>query len=1254
MAIVGHRDSLEELLNWAEELGLHDALETDALEALGGDSPRWDQQLAQLQELSGPTVMHLLLYGEDLLAGTKTRALRAKLLREAVRFLEEALEAQLVGQRGSSGIPTTYPHIVLWAREHQLEWSLERTVNLPGQPPVPGAGHQSWKVFLSRLAWERDPEPIAQAAHAYLKRQEQLQAQALEEEAKQPPGKVPLPKERVLHPLVKALREAYASLRQRTPPVTADLLQSVRWVVEKPHPLVVRFDFEPASGLGAIQDGYIMFRRNPPQVEWDLMGSRSVRDVAALAAIRRLHHELCEGDGEPRRDITEALAQPLWHLALRALDNVSEMHQPAKAPTPGRLGWLLSTEDWGLPKLTPRVERLGKRGDYLKARNTSWKVALDNPQWQQEPGDGRVMEVAALLREVGGGRWSPGLLRFRQLQGLVGHPRVSLADDPGEPVRVYNSPLAFTPQEEGQQVWLRASLSGQVYTPAELEAVDWVDEHPCGVLVDAPRRLVHLVTATAAQLHALEILRVYDDPIPQSEAPELVERLPAYSQTLGFALSGDGLGTEVPANQEIMLQLEVTGQQLDARLCVRAVPRSPIYEPGEGPERVISLTEGEDLRWAHRNLAQEVRQGEAIRDALAWEGSGWKWGAIEPQAALRMLQRARNIPNLTVVWSGPRRWKVQGRAKASDLQLELNDVRDWFGLSGAAKIDGNELSLAALIQAIRQGESFVPVGEDAWVEITTSLQQQLSQLAAAARVSTSSKGKQRVEVPLSALPTMDELLSRAELTRASERFTQLRRRMNTSADLQPPEPAVEAQLRPYQQEGYRWLYRMSHWGLGCILADDMGLGKTLQALAVLTERGRDPEATGPALVVAPTSLGFNWVQETERFAPGLRPLLYRGAQRQQLLAQAGPQDVLITSYGLMLRDAEVLGAHPFHTVVFDEAQNLKNARTRRSRAARGLQASWRLGLTGTPLENHAGELWSLFHVIEPGLLGSWEHFRSSFTGPWHERAPQLAELIRPFVLRRTKRQVAPELPPRTVVNVQVPLGKTESKLYREARLATLAHLSELVDELPAEKRHFQVLAALTRLRQLACDPRLLKDHAAALGPSAKLEHAVSLLETVAREGRQALVFSQFTGLLDLAERELKARNVSYLRLDGSTPAATRAKHVAAFQSGGATAFLISLKAGGAGLNLTAADTVIHLDPWWNPAVEDQATDRTHRIGQTHPVTVYRLVSRHTVEEEILRLHETKRELVDQLLSGADQAGALSTEDLAALIRGGGG
>ena len=464
-------------------------------------------------------------------------------------------------------------------------------------------------------------------------------------------------------------------------------------------------------------------------------------------------------------------------------------------------------------------------------------------------------------------------------------------------------------------------------------------------------------------------------------------------------------------------------------------------------------------------------------------------------------------------------------------------------------------------------------------------------------------------------------------------------------------PNVQAELRPYQRDGLAWMDFLRRAGFGGVLADDMGLGKTLQTLALLQGELDAGRLDRPSLVVVPTSLLENWAAEASRFTPQLRMLVLHGKLRSAQFAQIADAHVVVTSYPLAVRDIDVLATHRWNYLVLDEAQRIKNSRSQATVALKGLVARHRLGLSGTPLENHLGELWSLMDFVTPGLLGGETKFREIYRTPIEKRgdraqAELLSRRVRPFILRRTKVQVAQELPEKTETLLRVELEGTQRDLYETVRATMDGKLREAIARQGLARSQIVVLDALLRLRQVCCDPRLLK--LAKSPSSAKLELLRELLPTLVEDGRRILVFSQFTEMLALIEPELDALDLPYLKLTGDT--VNRGEVVDAFQNGNVPIFLISLKAGGVGLNLTAADTVILYDPWWNPAVEQQAIDRAYRIGQGKPVFVYKLVASGTVEEKMLELQARKAGLADALLSGVAGTAALTAQDFDELFK----
>ncbi len=481
-------------------------------------------------------------------------------------------------------------------------------------------------------------------------------------------------------------------------------------------------------------------------------------------------------------------------------------------------------------------------------------------------------------------------------------------------------------------------------------------------------------------------------------------------------------------------------------------------------------------------------------------------------------------------------------------------------------------------------------------------------------------------------------------------------RVRAMGEVRPvaPPAALRAELRPYQREGLAWLQHLGRSGLAGILADDMGLGKTVQVLAHLLVEQASGRLQRPVLVVVPTSLVFNWREEARRFAPSLRVLELRGSRRGALFERIPQHDLCLTTYPLLWRDREKLAAFAYHSLILDEAQTVKNAASQAAQVVRSLEAGQRLCLTGTPLENHLGELWAQFDFLMPGLLGDARDFTARWRTPIEKhgdrtRADLLARRIAPFILRRRKQAVATELPPKSVVVRSVELEGRQRDLYETVRATMDARVRDEVAARGFSRSRIVILEALLKLRQVCCDPRLLPSQAAAaVRERAKLDLLMGMLPELVEEGRSVLVFSQFTAMLDLIEPELRRRHIAWVRLCGDTR--DREAPVRRFQQGEVPVFLISLKAGGTGLNLTAADTVIHFDPWWNPAIEAQATDRAHRLGQDKPVFVYKLVVAGSIEERILALQERKAALAAGILSD-DRHAALhfAEDDLAALL-----
>ncbi|MDD6892403.1 MAG: SNF2-related protein, partial [Bacteroidales bacterium] len=647
-----------------------------------------------------------------------------------------------------------------------------------------------------------------------------------------------------------------------------------------------------------------------------------------------------------------------------------------------------------------------------------------------------------------------------------------------------------------------------------------------------------------------------------------------------------------------------------------------------------------NLKKEQENLTQ-VRQLMVDYEESPYDENTW---ALYPDECLTLLEQLPELKGCAKVeWPEGEKMKVaRAQLTPQDFNVKVNSVANWFELSGDIAIsEDRKMKIADLVEKAAQSKGrFVQLSDNEFVRLTDELRRHIDLLG---RVASVQRGKMRLSQ--FNVPLLDSLAQDGVSIDADKAYTRLLERISRSnnAEIKVPK-TINADLRTYQKEGFQWMSRLALWGAGALLADDMGLGKTLQAITLLLSRA----AEGPQLVVVPTSVLLNWRDEIERFAPSLRvrPLNAAGENRETLVREAQAFDIVITTYGLLSNEEELLVSRTWVTIVLDEAHTIKNRETKMSQSAMKLKADFRLLLTGTPLQNHVSELWNLMQFANPGLLGSFQDFTARFLLPIErdqdkERQRLLKRVITPFLLRRTKSEVLNELPEKTEITLKVDLSPDEWAFYDNIRQKALAEMEE------GSSSAVQALAEITRLRQAACNVRLVEDQLDI--PSSKMDCFLQLVDELHANHHRALVFSQFTAHLALVRERLDQENIRYLYLDGATPAKERIRLVEQFQQGDMPLFLISLKAGGLGLNLTAADYVVHLDPWWNPAIEEQASDRAYRIGQHKPVTVYRLIAAGTIEEKIIGLHATKRNMADALLEGGDISASLSREEMLQLL-----
>ena len=804
--------------------------------------------------------------------------------------------------------------------------------------------------------------------------------------------------------------------------------------------------------------------------------------------------------------------------------------------------------------------------------------------------------------------------------------------------------LSLEKDEHGLRLSLRLVFPGQDLT-IDTSDLEVVLASPAWALAD--RYLFRLENQTSVELlsHFSEMTDLF---IPAQQEKEFLDQyLLELAQNL--PLVGNGIAWEtILSEPTLRLYLSENHGEIQAQLRFGYGEAEVKYEP-HFPLESLQRKPGEPT------LLKIQRQPEVERsahDSLSSTTYGLKRAPFPAQPGMFRL-RTRTHPVDFLLNQLPRLreagYEIFGEETLKTARVNRNqptisfDVSseiDWFDLKAVVNFGELEVSLNEIRRVMRKRERFIKLADGSIGEIPEVWFEQYKHLFAVGENAGESLHFSRHHITL-----IDQALASAHRANADLEFQRRREKLRAQLGesfkgITPVELPLNftGELRPYQKAGYDWLHFLHEFEFGGCLADDMGLGKTIQALAFLQSIYRDPHNGSPpdhaSLLVVPRSLMVNWQREAARFTPRLRILEYFEAGRPKEPQAFDAFDLVITTYGVMLRDIQTLHRYTFYYAILDEPQVIKNPLSQTARAAHLLQAKHRLVLTGTPIENTTTELWSQFTFLNPGLLGSLKYFKTEFSAPIEkkgdeETAQTLRKLVYPFILRRTKDQVAPELPPRTERILYSDMDSAQSKLYNRTRDYYRGLLLGMLEKEGMTKSRMKILEGLLRLRQISNHPLLVDENFR--GGSGKFELLTDTLETLLAEGHKALVFSQFVQMLKLVRKELDQRRILYTYLDGQTQ--DRQGQVDIFQSDPTIPFfLISLKAGGLGLNLTAADYVIHIDPWWNPAVETQASDRTHRIGQEKPVFIFKLIARDTVEEKILILQERKRNLVEQIIT----------------------
>lgn len=889
-------------------------------------------------------------------------------------------------------------------------------------------------------------------------------------------------------------------------------------------------------------------------------------------------------------------------------------------------------------KITPRLQKSKSGANWSKGRNIALTTFSKQGVAEMNETDRRL---SACVKTYNGG-WGSG--DYSELTGseafavLAGYPLVFQEENPDVPVVIT--------KEKAQLVVTKASggyrVNGNATPPFESNTIVQKEND----------QLYRVLTLNSVQRKIMETFHhsSYFPIHAKAQLAELLGRLSRVVTVHSDLLQNDENLKTVKGDTLITVQLQPMGEGVKAELFVKPFIEQPPYcKAGEGASGVIGFVNGKQAQ-AVRNFKKEQENFAAI-SRLMQRVSGDKTATDvlffdDYYQCLELIDALREQSKISrTEWPEGVKFTLNRSADLSNLNLSVKSAGQWFEVDGELKVDARlQLKIGELLQKVRESKGrFIALGNSEFLALSQQLRRQLEEMDAMLQHDKKSLKISRMNA--SAMVEMEHI--GVSLTKDNS-FSALQERIEEAAKAKFPLPRnLQAELREYQEEGFRWLSRLSHWGAGACLADDMGLGKTLQAIALMLSRGK----RGASLVIAPASVLLNWKNEIERFAPSLTAVvMYNTDQDRKTIVEAATSfDVVLTTYGLLINEAELLASKTWNTIILDEAHTIKNKETKMSKAAMELNGEFRLLLTGTPIQNHLSEIWNLFQFANPGLLGSFQHFNDSFIQPIEkgedkQRQKQLKKILQPFLLRRTKSQVLEELPEKTEITLSVELSAEERALYENLRQQALLNIEG------ASGGAMQALAEITRLRQAACHPALVNKKLNIA--SSKTQAFLHLIDELITNNHRALVFSQFTSHLALIRQELDALNIDYLYLDGSLSVNERTDLVKQFQTGDQPLFLISLKAGGTGLNLTAADYVIHLDPWWNPAIEDQASDRAHRIGQTRPVTIYRLISEQTIEEKIIRLHQTKKSLADSLLDGSDMAHKLTKEEMLELLRGG--
>ena len=922
--------------------------------------------------------------------------------------------------------------------------------------------------------------------------------------------------------------------------------------------------------------------------------------------------------------------KPVWERSLDSLNYLLNQQTSQVAQESKQLIWLLYISKHGdVDKIEARERKIG-------GNNVGRVVSLERLQddWKKisSVGNHDIKIINTIKRKHNYYGYEYYVDQEEALEALIGHPAV-YNEKTGNLIELAEGRPELIVEEKDNTYCIK--LSDNSITPTVKLIKESINRYRVVRISEEIAQIAARIKSsiTVPKEHKEKVLSLVQKAVPNIKVRS--------------ELSDESMETE-QANSNLIAQLSPVNEGLNINLILRPFKDGIAYSPTKGAKSIINLVDDKYKKLV-RDFDQEQRNVESLVgqcSTLDISNGDSEWTINDLEASLEVLyeiekyQKESKGDHIEIEWPKGNALSIKKSVGFKDIAMNLRGENDWFEFSGKVKLEEDKVvEMEQFLEMLEHSQGrFIKLDNNKFIALTESLFKRAQELKIIAN-----NGK----VHKLGSSILSEFIEESPQVKTDHLWKEHLKKISPPK-FEPKIPkTLQAELRDYQVEGFKWLSRLANMSLGGCLADDMGLGKTLQTISLLLNEGN----SGPCLVIAPASVCNVWEEECEKFAPSLNCVRMPDIGREECIKSLKKMDLLIVSYGMLYQIENALIDKKWHLIVLDEAQAIKNYNTKRFKIIIKLKSNKRIALSGTPIENRTEELWNLFEFLNPGFLGSRQNFQSKYVKAIDIDKNimvrnALKRLIKPFILRRLKSNVLKELPAKTEQTILIDPSVDEKNFYEALRRESVERIQNIGEEEAAKKR-FSILSEITKLRRACCDSSLVNPDANI--NNSKLEALDGILDDIFSNNHRALIFSQYVGYLKIVEKRFIKNKIKYQYLDGSTTQKQRKARVEEFQKGEGDVFLISLKAGGVGLNLTSADYVVHLDPWWNPAIEDQASDRVHRIGQTRPVVIYRLAMKHSIEEKILNMHKNKRDLAIGLLSDSDKSATLTEKELLDLL-----